>query len=87
MTDKKRHTAQALNEHPHSELQSASVHAHTHSLNISWARHQDEVEEAQRLRLTREDQIRVADTLINPPKANARLARAAKTHARLVGPR
>ena len=50
MTDKKQHTAQALNEHPHSELQSASVHAHTHSLNISWARHQDEVEEAQRLR-------------------------------------
>ena len=44
-------------------------------------------EEAQGLRLTREDQIRFAEATINPPKANARLARAAKTHARLVGPR
>lgn len=44
-------------------------------------------EEAQLLRLTREDQIRVAEALINPPKANARLTRAAKTHARLIAPR
>jgi len=45
------------------------------------------VEEAQILRLTREDQIRVAEALINPPKANARLIRAARTHARLIAPR
>lgn len=44
-------------------------------------------EEAQIIRLTREDQIRVAEALINPPKANARLARAVKTHARLIAPR
>lgn len=44
-------------------------------------------EEAQFLRLTREDQIRLAEALINPPKANARLTRAAKTHARLIASR
>lgn len=45
------------------------------------------IAEAQIIRLTREDQIRVAESLINPPKANARLTRAAKTHARLIAPR
>lgn len=44
-------------------------------------------EEAQIIRLTREDRIRFAEAIINPPKANARLARAAKTHARLIVPR
>ena len=44
-------------------------------------------EEAQIIRLTREDQIRVAEALINPPKANARLIRAANTHAQLITPR
>jgi uncharacterized protein (DUF1778 family) len=42
------------------------------------------VEEAEILRLSREDQIRFAEALINPPKANARLARAAKRHAELI---
>ena len=45
------------------------------------------VEEAEIMRLTREDQIRFAGALIAPPKANARLVRAAKTHARLIVPR
>ena len=44
-------------------------------------------EEARILPLTREDQTRVAEALINPPKANARLTRAAETHARLIAPR
>jgi uncharacterized protein (DUF1778 family) len=42
------------------------------------------VEGAAVLRLTREDQIRFAQALINPPKANERLVRAAKRHAALV---
>ena len=45
------------------------------------------VEEAEIMRLAREDQVRFADALINPPKANARLVRAAKLHARLIAPR
>lgn len=45
------------------------------------------VEDAEILRLTREDQVRFAQALINPPKANDRLARAAKRHAELIAPR
>lgn len=45
------------------------------------------VEEAEILRISREDQIHFAEALIDPPKANARLARAAKHHARLIAPR
>jgi len=45
------------------------------------------VEEADVIRLAHEDQIRFAEALIDPPKPNARLARAAKTHARLIAPR
>lgn len=45
------------------------------------------VEDAEIMRLAREDQIRFAEALINPPKANARLARAAKRHADLIKPR
>jgi uncharacterized protein (DUF1778 family) len=42
------------------------------------------VEDAEIMRLAREDQIRFAEALINPPKPNARLARAAKRHAELI---
>ena len=42
------------------------------------------VEDAEIMRLAREDQIRFAEALINPPKANERLARAAKRHAELI---
>lgn len=45
------------------------------------------VEEAEILRLTREDQLRFAKALIDPPKANDRLVRAAKRHAELIAPR
>ncbi len=45
------------------------------------------VEEAEIMRLTREDQVRFAEALINPPKANSRLRRAAKRHAHLIQPR
>lgn len=45
------------------------------------------VEEAEVLRLAREDQIRFAEALIHPPKPNRRLIRAAKRHAALVQPR
>lgn len=45
------------------------------------------VEEAEIMRLVREDQIRFAQALINPPKPNSRLRRAAKRHAALVEPR
>jgi uncharacterized protein (DUF1778 family) len=45
------------------------------------------VEEAEIMRLAREDQIRFAKALIDPPKPNGRLARAAKRHAALVKPR
>ena len=40
--------------------------------------------DAESMRLAREDQIRFAKALISPPKTNARLARAANTHARLI---
>ena len=42
------------------------------------------VEEAEIMRLAREDQIRFADALIDPPRPNQRLARAAKRHAELI---
>ncbi len=42
------------------------------------------VEDADIMRLAREDQIRFAEALINPPPPNARLARAAKRHAELI---
>jgi uncharacterized protein (DUF1778 family) len=45
------------------------------------------VEDADILRLAREDQIRFAQALIDPPKPNDRLARAAKRHAELIEPR
>ena len=45
------------------------------------------VEEAEIMRLTRADQIRFAQALIDPPKPNRRLVRAAKRHAELIEPR
>ena len=36
------------------------------------------------MRLAREDQIRFAEALINPPKPNEWLSRAAKRHAELI---
>ena len=45
------------------------------------------VEDAEIMRLVGEDQIRFAQALIHPPKANARLVRAAKRHAELIEPR
>ncbi len=45
------------------------------------------VEDAEIMRLSRADQIRFAEALIAPPKANDRLARAAKRHADLIKPR
>ncbi len=45
------------------------------------------VEEADILRLAREDQIRFAEALADPPKPNHRLARAARRHAELIQPR
>lgn len=42
------------------------------------------VEEAEIMRLAREDQIRFAQALIDPPKPNDRLPRAAKRHAELI---
>ncbi len=42
------------------------------------------VEDAEILRLTQADQIRFAEALIDPPKANRRLVRAAKRHAELI---
>lgn len=42
------------------------------------------VEDAEIMRLAREDQIRFAEALIDPPKANKRLTRAAKRHADLI---
>jgi uncharacterized protein (DUF1778 family) len=42
------------------------------------------VEEAEIMRLAREDQIRFAEALIDPPKPNERLTRAAKRHAELI---
>jgi uncharacterized protein (DUF1778 family) len=45
------------------------------------------VEEAEIMRLSREDQIRFAEALINPPQANDRLKQAAKRHAELIAER
>lgn len=45
------------------------------------------VEEAEIMRLAREDQVRFAEALIAPPKANGRLERAAKRHAAVIQPR
>jgi len=45
------------------------------------------VEEAEIMRLNREDQLRFAEALIHPPRANDRLVRAAKRHAELIVPR
>jgi len=42
------------------------------------------VEEAEIMRLARADQIRFAEALIDPPRPNARLKRAAKRHAELI---
>jgi uncharacterized protein (DUF1778 family) len=46
-----------------------------------------DVEESEIMRLARQDQVRFADALINPPKPNARLKKAARRHAALVEPR
>lgn len=45
------------------------------------------VEEAEIMRLGREDQIRFAEAILNPPPANERLTRAAQRHAELIVPR
>jgi uncharacterized protein (DUF1778 family) len=45
------------------------------------------VEDAEIMRLARADQIRFAEALIDPPKANDRLKRAARRHAELIKPR
>lgn len=45
------------------------------------------VEEAEIMRLAREDQIRFAEALIAPPKPNDRLRQAARHHASFVQPR
>ncbi|MFN8677221.1 MAG: DUF1778 domain-containing protein [Thermomicrobiales bacterium] len=45
------------------------------------------VAEAEILRLSREDQVRFAEALIDPPQPNERLVRAASRHAALVAPR
>lgn len=45
------------------------------------------VEEAEIMRLSREDQVRFAEALINPPKPNERLRLAAKRHAELIATR
>lgn len=42
------------------------------------------VENANVLHLAREDQVRFAEALINPPKPGARLASAAERHAELI---
>lgn len=45
------------------------------------------VEDAEIMRLAREDQVRFAEALIDPPKPNERLKRAAERHAELIEPR
>lgn len=42
------------------------------------------VEDADIMRLAREDQVRFAEALIDPPQPNAQLAGAAKRHAALI---
>ena len=45
------------------------------------------VGDADIMRLAREDQIRFAEALLDPPKPNTRLIRAAKRHAGLIAKR
>lgn len=45
------------------------------------------VAEAEMLHLSREDQVRFAEALIDPPLPNERLVRAARRHSELVAPR
>lgn len=45
------------------------------------------VEEADIMRLAREDQIRFAEALVNPPEPTMRLKQAARRHTELVQPR
>ncbi|KMO42062.1 hypothetical protein VQ02_04210 [Methylobacterium variabile] len=45
------------------------------------------VEEAEILRMAQADQVRFAEALIDPPKPNGRLKRAAQRHAALIQPR
>jgi len=45
------------------------------------------VEDAEIMRLARADQIRFAEALVNPPRPNERLVRAARRHAELIGRR
>lgn len=42
------------------------------------------VEDADIMRLAREDQMRFAEALIDPPQPNERMIRAAKRHAELI---
>ena len=42
------------------------------------------VEDAEIMRLAREDQVRFAEALIDPPKPNERLSRAAKRHVEMI---
>lgn len=42
------------------------------------------VEDAEIMRLAREDQVRFAEALIDPPQPTERMARAAKRHAELI---
>ncbi|MCC6312287.1 MAG: DUF1778 domain-containing protein [Trueperaceae bacterium] len=42
------------------------------------------VEEAEIMRLAREDQVRFAEALMEPPEPNERLERAARRHAELI---
>jgi len=42
------------------------------------------LEDAEIMRLAREDQIRFAEALIDPPEPNERLVRAARRHAELI---
>lgn len=43
-----------------------------------------EKETARTVRLARADQVRFAEALSGPPRPNARLARAAKRHSKLI---
>jgi uncharacterized protein (DUF1778 family) len=45
------------------------------------------IEDADIMRLTREDQVRFAQALLDPPAPNENLVRAARRHAELVQPR
>ena len=45
------------------------------------------VAEAEMMRLSREDQVRFAEALLDPPRPNERLVRAARRHAERIAPR